>query len=153
MYTPKPMAPIMAMVKMSSHVALIHWPKVGRELWALGPWWVVCVAGSRLRRPKSPPLFSWVPVAVAVLASTGAGRRLKKPIAEDLSEFEVVLRVEKRVKGERRGTCPTEQAATRWYGEEGADKQTTNSRRPVTSIPTRWSPLPNNNEELKTRLN
>jgi len=72
-----------AMVTMSRTVALNHWPKVGRVFHAVAPpraeaaplpWW----------RAKMEGFFSWGPfagaVAVAVLLSTGAGRRLKKRI-------------------------------------------------------------------------
>ena len=66
------------METISSAVALIHWPNVGRVFQAGVPLWVVAAAWLRLE--KMPEVFSRVPVAVVVLGSAAAVRLLKKPM-------------------------------------------------------------------------
>ena len=65
--------------RISSPVALIHWPNVGRVFHAEVP---LCMAPAPpwLRLEKMPGFFSWVPVAAVVLGSAAAVRLLKKPM-------------------------------------------------------------------------
>ena len=72
MYTPRPIAPIIAIVKMSSQVAFNHCPKVGLVLYDGTPWDLDAVVRGFSR---------WAPVAVVVSGAIGAAApRLKRPM-------------------------------------------------------------------------
>lgn len=79
-HTPRPMAPMMTMVRMSSHVCLSHCPNVGRRAIEYGSW---TRRSRRLRFQRRPLLPAAWPF---VTPSTGASAWWWCPVARVLRE-------------------------------------------------------------------